>query len=570
MARMDRYKKRNQQPVLRPAYPPDPVQMYVPKEEEGTSFQPVTEDDVYPDVYVEPIPAENYLYPDVYEEAVYEDEDYGDEMLPEDEYAAEYALEYPKQTHNGIWRAIVFVCIVCFAFMIYSVYKTTQKNNEANARFREMTNAVLQDTYAQGIYIDHVHIGGLTREQAKLALMRNSGYNQQDLMIYLEVEGYQWELTNKELPIQRNIDAKLDEAYAIGRKGSPERIGTGITPLQFKYAHRMCARDNTYHFYTEVTYDPATVRKLVQDVAAFVNRDPVDATLAFDAATRSFTITDEIVGLKVDEDALYHTLLELLNQKRYRESVRMEAQEVMPNITKVTIANSVTLISSYTTQTTSDKNRNNNVDLAAKAVNGAVLMPGEEFSFNQTTGQRTTEKGYLPAAAIAGGTTVDEVGGGVCQVSSTLFNAAVMADMTIISRSPHAWPSNYVDKGRDATVNWPNLDFVFRNDRNSPVYIVAYYQNRKCTVEIYGASLGYGEGRDVISQVVDVTEPPVEPIRNYNPELPYGTEKEVKKARTGYVVDTYKIYTRNGQEYKREKICSSVYRVIQQVIDYNY
>ncbi len=196
-------------------------------------------------------------------------------------------------------------------------------------------------------------------------------------------------------------------------------------------------------------------------------------------------------------------------------------------------------------------------------------MPGETFSFNQTTGQRTLEKGYRMAAAIAGGATVDEVGGGVCQVSSTLFNAAAMADLTIVKRSPHTWPSNYVEKGRDATVNWPNLDFVFRNDKDTPVFIVAYYQQRQCTVEIYGASLGAGLSIELSTQLTSRTDPPSEPIYENNPQLDPGTMQEKKKARTGYVVETYKVYKQNGVETRWEWLCTSEYPMIQQVIEYN-
>ena len=164
---------------------------------------------------------------------------------------------------------------------------------------------------------------------------------------------------------------------------------------------------------------------------------------------------------------------------------------------------------------------------------------------------------------------MDEVGGGVCQVSSTLFNAAAMANMTILTRYPHTWPSNYVDKGRDATVNWPNLDFQFRNDSGSPVFIVAFYQNRKCTVELYGATPGAGQSIALATKIVSTTYPPQEALYQQNPLLPPGTVQELKKARTGYVVETYRVYQRNGAEYKRELLCTSTYKMIQQVIEYN-
>lgn len=498
-----------------------------------------------------------------------EDEDYYPNAFGQPQYQPAWnpAPVQRRKNRTALWAMVGFICMMILALIGYGVYRMYEPSIE----FEKKLNVVMQDTFAQGVIVDHVHIGGMTREQAKAALLQSAGYNQQELNITVNVEGYQWVLTGSQLPVQRNIDAVLDTAYAFGRKGTTETIGSGVTPMEYRYQHLYHTVSNAAYLYTEVTYDPATVRELVGIIADTVNCDPVDAQIAtFDFSTRSFTFTEERTGMEVDTDLLYNTLIDCLNRNDYRANISMEAKKTLPSVTRVELMNSFSLISSYTTQTTADANRNNNVDLAAKAVMGTVVMPGETFSFNTATGQRTTQKGYLPAAAIAGGTTVDEVGGGVCQVSSTLFNAAVMADMTVVTRYPHTWPSNYVDKGRDATVNWPNLDFVFRNDRTSPIFIVAYYQNRKCTVEIYGASLGAGESRDLISQVVDVTEPPAEPLMELNTALPFGTTQEKKKPRTGYVVDTYKIYKRNGTEYKREKLCTSVYRVIQQVIEYNY
>ena len=289
----------------------------------------------------------------------------------------------------------------------------------------------------------------------------------------------------------------------------------------------------------------------------------------FDFSTRAFTFTQDQPGARLDAEDLYSQLSRALDGRNYTAAVTASVASVNPRVTRAELMSAFTLVSSYTTSTTSDANRNNNINLAAQAVMGTAVMPGETFSFNRTTGQRTLEKGYLPAAAIAGGTTVDEVGGGVCQVSSTLFNAAAMADLTIVSRSPHTWPSNYVDKGRDATVNWPNLDFQFRNDKDTPVFIVAFYQQRQCTVEIYGAALGAGTSIELSAATISVTDPPAEPLYENNPLLPPGTVQEKKKARTGYVVETYKVYKQNGAEVRRELLCVSKYQMIQQVLEYN-
>lgn len=471
-----------------------------------------------------------------------------------------------KERHTALWAFVALVCVALLALMGYGILSMYQEY----APFRQRVAVTEQGTFAQGVLVDNIHIGGMTRAQAENALKAGQAGGAGALNITLRVDDQTWVITPNELPFERNIQAVLDTAYAIGRQGSASTIASSMTPFEYRYAHLYHTVSTPAYLYTQVTYDKAQVRKLVGIIENNINRQPQDAQVAsFDFSTRSFTFTEDQMGAQIDGENLYQQIINALDRGDYSAVITASSTPLTPQVTKVELMNSFALVSSYTTQTTNDANRNNNINLAANAVSGLVVMPGESFSFNAATGQRTSEKGYLPAAAIAGGTTVDEVGGGVCQVSSTLFNAAAMADLTITYRSPHTWPSNYVDKGRDATVNWPNLDFTFRNDKTTPIFIVAYYQQRKCTVEIYGASLGAGVSIDLSTKLISTTYPPDEPLYEQNPQLPPGTVQEKKKARTGYVVETYKVYLRNGVEYKRELLCTSTYRMIQQVIEYN-
>lgn len=230
---------------------------------------------------------------------------------------------------------------------------------------------------------------------------------------------------------------------------------------------------------------------------------------------------------------------------------------------------SMVKISSYTTTTTSNSNRNTNIKLSAEAINGTIVLPGETFSFNGTTGQRTAAKGYKEASAISGGTTNPEVGGGVCQTSSTLFNAVARANLEIVTRSPHAWPSSYVDEGMDATVNWPGLDFKFRNNTEWPIYICAGYNSRKVTVDIYGYTLGTGITIDLEHKLVQTLLAPTGIKEVQNPDLAPGTRQQTVKARNGSVWETYQVWYRNGKEFKRELLCKSTYKAYQETIEYN-
>jgi len=177
---------------------------------------------------------------------------------------------------------------------------------------------------------------------------------------------------------------------------------------------------------------------------------------------------------------------------------------------------------------------------------------------------------------------IPETGGGVCQVSSTLFNSALMANMKIAYSSPHAWPSNYVDPGRDATVDWQSwqsldesLDFKFTNSSDYPIYIVSYLTGSNlnrvctCTVEIYGVAFQEGVRVEVQTEMVSHTPAPLEPEMIFDDSLPYGAEEVYRKARDGYVYNTYRVFYKDGVEVGRELIRKSTYKVYTQQIKYN-
>ena len=134
----------------------------------------------------------------------------------------------------------------------------------------------------------------------------------------------------------------------------------------------------------------------------------------------------------------------------------------------------------------SNKNRSNNVEISTKKIDGTILMPGETFSYNQTVGERTISEGYKEAGAYAGGKVVQDVGGGICQTSSTLYNVALLANLEIVDRTNHQFLTSYVSAGRDATVTWGGIDFKFKNTRSYPIKIEAKAKNGVCSMTIYG------------------------------------------------------------------------------------
>lgn len=158
-----------------------------------------------------------------------------------------------------------------------------------------------------------------------------------------------------------------------------------------------------------------------------------------------------------------------------------------------------------TNYSTKNFNRTNNIEIAAKKINGTILFPGETFSYNNALGERTTSAGFLEAGAYVGGVLVNEVGGGICQVSSTLYNSVLLANLEIVERKNHSVPPSYVPLGLDATISWGHIDFKFKNTRKYPIKISCLANNGFCIVEIFGTNetteYSINLGSDIIKQI---------------------------------------------------------------------
>lgn len=436
--------------------------------------------------------------------------------------------------------------------------------------YKQSKEYLQQEVIYPGVFVDGNHVGGMTLQQAQEALAGAQMTAENLFSVTVAIGNKTWTFDGSNVPATRDLGNVLQRAYAVGRTNTTAIRGTHITPFRERLNTVMALREAGVNLSARAAYDHATVRGLVEEIVAYVTREPRDAALqSIDIASHTLLFTEEQVGVAIDGEALYQRLTASLDNGERGATITVEPVLTQPKVTKAQLSAHFQRVAAYTTDTTGDSNRNNNINLACQAITSTVLMPGETFSFNQATGQRTIEKGYREAGAISAGQSIEEVGGGICQVSSTLFNAVARADLEIVSRSPHAWPSTYVNRGEDATVNWPNLDFQFRNNRDTPVYLVAYYQNRKCSAEIWGFPLGEGITIELTSKVVKTTEPPLDVRYVVNPNMTPGTSKETIKARTGYVVDTYKVWYQNGTEIKREKMHTSTYKPYQRTIEYN-
>ena len=222
-------------------------------------------------------------------------------------------------------------------------------------------------------------------------------------------------------------------------------------------------------------------------------------------------------------------------------------------------------LATYTTRyNPTNRNRSNNVELSTNKINGVILMPGEVFSYNKTVGERTISKGYKEAGAYAGGKVIQDVGGGVCQTSSTLYNVALLANLEIVDRTNHQFLTSYVPEGRDATVTWGGIDFKFKNTRKYPIKIIAKAKNGVCEMSIYG--IEEKKEYKVEIQSVVKTYIPYTTKYEYDSNLKNGEEVIMQNGYKGCTCETYRILKSNGKIVSKTLLSKDSYDSLPMII----
>ena len=213
-------------------------------------------------------------------------------------------------------------------------------------------------------------------------------------------------------------------------------------------------------------------------------------------------------------------------------------------------------------------NRTHNIILSCKLINGAVILPGAIFSFNQAVGIRTEDRGFKPAPTFINGQVAESAGGGICQLASTLYNACLLSNLEIVSRTNHSMFADYFDKpGFDAAVSWGTIDYCFKNNTNNPIKIYAWVEDTVLFVEITGTKMD-DYTVDIESRIISIT--PYETIYKKNIDLPQGQTKVIQEPHTGYVVETYRVLKdASGNIVNRTLEARSIYNKTDEIIEHN-
>ncbi len=290
-----------------------------------------------------------------------------------------------------------------------------------------------------------------------------------------------------------------------------------------------------------------------EEMYKILSRPAQNATVETDANGGKHIVKEE-PGIDADKD-------EFLKQyKANKGKFKMKIKPLKPEITyeDLDIPFYQDVLGSYTSYyNTGLVGRSQNVALAARFVNGIEIMPGKRFSYNSVVGERTYARGFKDATVFTGDGTEEGVGGGICQVSSTIYCAQLRADIKTIARKNHSYTITYVPLGQDATVVYGSIDYVFENNTDYPIKISAYAGGGALTVKILGTKPDKSESVDIVT-VTESTTPKKE-VTKETTDLPSGKTEVKQKGQNGAVVSTYKVYYKNGAEQKREFIAKSVY-----------
>ncbi len=400
------------------------------------------------------------------------------------------------------------------------------------------------DLIYQGVKVDGLDISFMTKEEALKFIKEKKEAELDGKGMTLNYYDQLYNVGLKELGFHYDYNKAIDEAYSIGREGSIVKRIKDIIKV----------RQEGINIELDSNYNREKVNQLVDRIAEDIDIAAKDAEFHFNNG--NIKVTAEVVGKVVDKEEL----TKLINDNIHTlEDIEIPVEHIIPKVTKDLLSRINGVIGEFSTSFKgSSKSRIENIRLSSQAIKGTLLMPGESMSFNETTGPREKKYGYQEAIVIIAGEFTPDVGGGVCQTSTTLYNALLLADVTILERSPHSIPSTYVNLGQDAAVAYGFLDLKFRNDFDFPIYIDSKIIGDRLYFYIYGDKNAKDYTVKIEPQVVEVIQAKEETILDKN--LKPGEKVLVQQGRTGYRVYTYKSIIKNGKTVSRELITKDYYK----------
>ena len=409
------------------------------------------------------------------------------------------------------------------------------------------------DKIYPGVQAYGIDLGGKTKEEAVNILNDQLISLIGNKIITVTVGDKTFELKYSDISPSINADETVEEALSYGKDNKmfekKEIIENGVD----------------YKVDTVLSYDEEKVKEFSNSVNDQVKVDAVDAKISINGS--NISITPEVTGKHIDIDDLCNKIKESIDPDPEKvETVTVDLQDYSPSITSADLSKITGVMSSYSsTFGTSDSGRVENLRIATGYINGTLLMPGEEFSYNDTIGPTTPERGYKEANTYVGSKIVPGYGGGVCQVSSTLYRAVIQANIRSTERRNHSMTVGYAQPGLDATVAAGYIDYKFVNTYDFPIYIQGYLSGNKVVFNVWGnkESMG-GKTYELVNEILETYTYGTEEVKDST--LAEGTRVVTSSGSNGCKASAYLITYENGVQVNKELISTDVYSTRNQVV----
>ncbi len=401
------------------------------------------------------------------------------------------------------------------------------------------------NTFYEGIKIEDYPMGGRTKAEGLDYIKGEKEKEIANSSMMLIYDGIPYdELGLGDIGYSFDYDRAIDKAYNLGREGNIVRRYKAIKDI----------KKNGVTISLEPKYHRDKLSEVVENISKDLYIESKDAI--FDFNNGNISIKPEEAGRRVNGEQLSKLIEE--NMDRLEEiSIPMEVIE--PKYTKEYYSKINGIIGEFSTSfKNSGEGRKKNIRLSANAFDGKIVHPGEDISYNDTTGPVQKKFGYEEAPVIIEGELIPGIGGGVCQTSTTLYNALLLADLTILERHPHSIPPNYVNKGQDAAIATGYLDLKFKNDFDYPIYISSKVVGDRVYFYIYGDKASRDYTVKIQPEITQSIEYKVHEELDTN--LPAGSKELVRQGRNGYKVKTYKSIIKDGKVIDKKQITGDYYR----------
>lgn len=330
---------------------------------------------------------------------------------------------------------------------------------------------IYTNVIAKNIFIEGIDVSNLTKEEAINYVNENVILGE----LQLNYNGETNVISPDEIDLKYNTSEVVEKAYNYTK-----------TDSYFENVKRFFnLNKNSKNLEIKSLYNENKLSEKIQNISDSINVDMKNAKV-YISDSGNISTSSATIGKELDIASTKESIYDALKNKDFK-SIDLKVNIKEPKISTEAAKSVNTLLAEFSTKfSTKDSNRVTNVVLSAKATSDVLLMPGEEFSYNNLTGKRTASNGYKDAPVIINGKLEQDVGGGVCQVSSTLFNSVLYSGLDVTSRRNHSLKSSYVSIGRDAMVSDGGSDFRFKNPYSHPVYIKNTVSNGVITSKIYG------------------------------------------------------------------------------------